>query len=457
MRLLRIMTAAVVLSAPGGVAAQSPAGLGVVRGRVLDSLVTGNPLGGATVELVELARQTITDTRGIFRFDSVPAGTYLLTFSHPDLAAFGFTPPERTVRIEPGMGTPILLATPAPATVYHRLCPAPRDKDTGVLLGTIHEASTRRPLAAAIRGEWVVNNLSPDGSMTRQPRGVRAESDSAGRFQLCGIPTDVAVAVWTTADSRDGGPIEVRLDGKEVGVRHLTHGLAATTAAGQGRVQGTITGGGRPVALAHVRILGRDGHAESDAAGQFVLDGLPAGSHTLEARALGFTPFRRQIDLASGGHLSVEMTLAPVAPELPELNVTVSDAASARNGFDQRRQRGLGGHFITRDEITRRGAVRVEDMLRTAPGIRLEPVGSSEYRIISQRGGPGGGDSCQPTVFVDAFKVPLDPQFGLSLPVSPDEVEGIEVHNNTTSVPPQYRLASGSCGVILIWTRRGRS
>ncbi len=96
-------------------------------------------------------------------------------------------------------------------------------------------------------------------------------------------------------------------------------------------------------------------------------------------------------------------------------------------------------------------------MLRTAPGIRLEPVGSSEYRIISQRGGPGGGDSCQPTVFVDAFKVPLDPQFGLSLPVSPDEVEGIEVHNNTTSVPPQYRLASGSCGVILIWTRRGRS
>ncbi|MHB1329983.1 MAG: carboxypeptidase regulatory-like domain-containing protein, partial [Gemmatimonadales bacterium] len=288
MRLLRIMTAAVVLSAPGGVVAQPPAELGIVRGRVLDSLVTGSPLAGATVELVELARQTVTDPRGVFRFDSIPVGTYLLTFSHPDLTAFGFTAPEQTIRVDRGMAPPILLATPSPATVYHRLCPAPREADTGVLLGTIRDPGTSRPVAATIRGEWVVNLLSPDGGMTRQPRGVQSAADSTGRFQLCGVPTDVAVAVWTSAGNGDGGPIEVSLAGKEVGVRHLTHSLADPLTAQQAKVQGVVTGGGRPVVMAHVRILGRERRATSDATGQFVLDSLPAGSHTLEASALGF-------------------------------------------------------------------------------------------------------------------------------------------------------------------------
>ncbi len=457
MRLLRIMIAAAVLSAPGGVVAQTPAGLGVVRGRVIDSLVTGRPLAGATVELVELAKQTTTDPRGIFRFDSIPVGTYLLTFHHPDLAAFGFTPPEQTIRVDPGMMPPVLLATPAPATVYHRLCPAPRDQDTGVLLGTIRNAGTDRPLVATVRGEWVVNFVSPDGATTRQPRAVRTTADSAGRFQLCGVPSDVAVAVWTTAANGDGGPIELRLEGREVGVRHLTHSLADPLTAQQAKVHGTVSGGGQPVALAHVRLLGHEGRAVSDATGRFVLDSLPAGSHTLEVGALGFAPSRRQIDLPPGGELRLDLTLAAVARELPELNVTVSEATLARSGFEERRRRGMGGHYITREEIARRGSIRVEELLRTAPGIRLEPVGSSEYRIVSLRGGPGWSDSCQPTVFVDSFKVPVDPDSGISLPVSPNEVEGIEVHNSTTSAPLQYRIASASCGVILIWTSRGRS
>ncbi|MBX3147332.1 MAG: carboxypeptidase regulatory-like domain-containing protein [Gemmatimonadales bacterium] len=457
MRLLRIiMTAAVTLWVPGGGVAQSPAGLAVVRGRVIDSLVTGGPLAGAKVELLELARSTTTDARGVFRFDSVPAGSYLLAFSHPDLAAFGFTPPEQAIRVEAGVGQPIQLTTPAAATIYSRLCPGPREQETGVLLGTLREATSGRPLAGTIRGEWIVGILGVTGEMTRQPRQAAAEADSSGRFQLCGVPTDVAVAVWTASEGYEGGPIEVHLTGKEVGVRHLTLRVGAATPAGQGRVFGTITGDGRPIANAHIRVLGRDAFVESDAAGRFVLDSLPVGSHTLDARALGFTPFRRQVDVASGGGLSIDVALAPLAPELPELNVTVSAAAAAWNGFEARRLRGMAGHFITREQITRRGSLRVEDLLRTAPGIRVEQVGGSDYRIVALRSG-SGLSQCQPAIFVDSFKIPLDPESGFSLPVSPHEVLGIEVHNSTSSAPPEYQLAGGSCGVILIWTLRGRS
>lgn len=53
-----------------------------VTGRLLNSL-TGDPVGGATVQLDELRRQTTTAADGTFRFDNVPPGTYHVSVQSP--------------------------------------------------------------------------------------------------------------------------------------------------------------------------------------------------------------------------------------------------------------------------------------------------------------------------------------------------------------------------------------
>ena len=66
---------AAALSLTTDVAAQAGA---TVSGRLLDSL-TGAPIAGATVQLEELRRQTMSGADGSFAFDNVPPGTYHLS------------------------------------------------------------------------------------------------------------------------------------------------------------------------------------------------------------------------------------------------------------------------------------------------------------------------------------------------------------------------------------------
>jgi hypothetical protein len=38
----------------------------------------------------------------------------------------------------------------------------------------------------------------------------------------------------------------------------------------------------------------------------------------------------------------------------------------------------------------------------------------------------------------------------------PQDVYGIEIYRNLTGAPPQYQALNSTCGLILIWTTRGR-
>ena len=68
-----------------------------LSGRLLNSL-NATPLGGATVQIDELRRQTTSGADGTFAFDGVPAGTY-----HLSVIAQGFSTRRTEVQVAAGM------------------------------------------------------------------------------------------------------------------------------------------------------------------------------------------------------------------------------------------------------------------------------------------------------------------------------------------------------------------
>ncbi|MBM4187725.1 MAG: hypothetical protein FJ206_10500 [Gemmatimonadetes bacterium] len=435
-------------------AAQSPSGS--IRGIVYDSLVAGGPLVGALVELVELGRSTETDHRGVFRLDSLPGGRYTLTFSHRTLAAIGFSPPDKAVSLSDGLDISVSLATPSPPTIFARLCPNIREPKTGVLLGTIREAATDSALGGAqVRAEWTVTTLARTGGLVRQPAAVQAATDGSGRFQLCGVPSDVMVLFRALAGTAIGAALEVNLENKAVGVRHVRVDLSDSAMGRRARVSGRVTGAGQPLDGAQISVLGSSTATRSRSDGTFEISGLPGGSLVLEARMIGFGRRRSAIEIGPTESKRVDFSLDKAAVELPELTVAAASAAAARSGFEQRRLRGTGGFFITRADIVRRGSVMVQDIFKGVPGLKVDPIGGNDYQILSLRGGAGFSAVCAPTIYIDNIRIPPDPENGNDLPVIPSEIQGIEVHQSPHTVPLEFRPMGQNCGVILIWTRRG--
>ena len=453
-----LAAAGALLLGGGLLAAQRPAPPGSIRGTIYDSLLTSAPLAGARVELLELGRHAETDGRGVFRFDTVPGGTYTLLYDHPDLRSAGFTPPERTVTIGAGIDVTVLLATPSAGGVYRRLCPGVRDPKTGLVLGRLSDAATAAPIAGGrVRGEWTETTIEAKQGLIKRSRATNAVTDGGGRYQLCGVPSDVPILVTSTDSAGRGRSLlAVDLAGRALVVRNVSLDLADSTAPGSARVAGIVKDQtGRPVAGALVGLLGAPVAVRTDSGGRFLLSGLRAGTRTVEARAIGFERRRVAVDLAAGHEQSAELTLPRLAFELPELTVTSTPAATDLTGFEERRQRGLGGYFIGREDILRRGTIRIEDLFKTVPGMRVEPVGAADYQILSTRGGAGFNATCQPVIFVDRVRIPLDPDLGIGIPVLPEEIRGIEIYQGPGGVPAEFQSVGNGCAVVLIWTRRG--
>jgi hypothetical protein len=82
------------------------------------------------------------------------------------------------------------------------------------------------------------------------------------------------------------------------------------------------------------------------------------------------------------------------------------------------------------------------------PGIRAVPGQiSSQYRLVSMRPSSRGAGVCGVDVYLDGmlFLDDIDA-------IHPTEIAGIEFYS-MTSAPPQYRRGTGSCQVMLIWSK----
>lgn len=486
MRLPLVIFGAVVLAAASDLAAQGPTAssrrsAAGIRGIVYDSLLAGAPLVGAEVFLEGTSGGARSDEKGNYAITGLPAGRYVVGFSHPTLDALGITLPLRNVEVTAGTVVTLPLTTPSLNTLYPRLCNAFLPAKTGILIGRLTDADTDRPVTdGEVVAEWSAIVLDRNSSPRSTNQTARAVTDADGRFLLCGVPVDVPVGVRGGKDARFGPIAQVDLDNRGLKLRNITVSLGdlasvprpepltpgaavpiVSVGKGTASLSGTIVDGdGAPIVGAEVRVIGADTPpARTQDNGGYSMGGLPSGTATVEVRALGFGPYRTLAELRRGRNTTLDATILKEAVQLAPLSVTGGETLFDRSGFEQRRKNGLG-HFLTDEDIRARNAIRLEDAFRGVPGVQLIPVGLGGFAVVFPRaGGQAGvfaGRECYPSYFVDgSLYAGLDPQVSGGLPIPPGDVRGIEIYNSLSSAPPQYQRLDSGCGVILIWTKRG--
>lgn len=214
-----------------------------------------------------------------------------------------------------------------------------------------------------------------------------------------------------------------------------------------GRIVGRVVDQekGHPVEGVELRIRGTGLMRVSDPAGKFIFEAVPAGTRVLEVSHLAYRVRTDSIQVLPGETLELEVTLSPDPVRLDPLVVTVRSKVLEASGFYMRRDQGLSGVLLTREQIEERRPARLTDLFVSIPGVRLahrDGVGASV--VVFPRGNLMEGETCFPDVWVDGIITSI---VDLDL-FHPDQVEGLEVYQGA-GTPLRYNSA---CGAILIWT-----
>ncbi len=426
-----------------------------LTGLVHDSL-NGFPLRGAVVQLIEGdgssgARSVVSDDRGRFEFADLTPGRYRVGFHHPRLDTLGIEAPVRDLQLRDDVAD-MLLAVPSAVHIRAAVCGAgDAGREATLLMGTVYDVRTGATVAdAAVRVSWTEIDL---GARTVTPRRVHRQvvTGANGWYGLCDVPREgvVQLTVRTPRDSIDG--VEVRLFADVLNLRPLYLGSATTT-----RVAGVVTreGSTRPVADATVSVPGGPS-ARTNAKGEFVLDAVPAGSRTLDVRAMGFYPERLTVDAVEGAP-RVDVGLRSFRSVLDTVKVLANyQRYSLRRELNERQRMGIG-RFITEQDIARRRPVVLSDLLMATPGLFVSRQTGLQQNV-SMRG--IFSDRCAPSLFLNGFAMFLA-DFGsapfsfadLDAMVNPEDVLAIEVYRSG-EVPPVLAAGMTGCGAIAVWTR----
>jgi len=223
----------------------------------------------------------------------------------------------------------------------------------------------------------------------------------------------------------------------------------------------------------------------SDEGGNWVFELPGPGVFYIEATRFGYQPWvAGPLEVQAEDDLDSVFRLWPQPFEMDPIEVTAQ--ATRRHlqtsGFYER-QRADFGYFLGPEEIQKRKAPRLTDLLAGLPGVSMVSYtqGSVGARFVQLRGSRlSQGGTCRPRVFVDGLlyalgdsrpvdrfpdrETELEEQLekldqGISLDDigPPTDIAGVEVYRSASQVPVQFGGTSVStlCGVIVVWTKRG--
>jgi hypothetical protein len=456
--------AALLLAAP--LRAQSVAS-GRIEGAIHDSIHAA-PLSGASVlairaEPPSASGGATTDARGRFRIDSLPVGRYMVEFASAMLDSLEIMLPPREVTVVAGRAARVDFALPSGRTLRAAACPGlALPSQTGAVVGRVLDADTDRPLAGArvvVAWQDVVIDTATLSSSSVVERTGAVQTDSLGRYRLCGVPTDGWLLVQVQHEGRAGAGIRLLVpDSAGVAVQHLSLSASAssTVAAGvapatdttepppltgDASVAGVIRGvGGLPLSGAQVRVIGAAGRATSDARGRFALGDLPAGTQVLEVRRIGYLLTQQPVELRAGRTAEQDVRLQRIVT-LDSLRVLAQ--RSRYSEFEAHRKANAFGKFLTAAEVESRHPYETSDLFRFIPGFKVAGFGI-DAKIVSSRG-ELIGRSCEPNIVIDGM-----PYQDINL-INPANIGAIEAYRSGQPGPVMY---DNGCGAIIIWSKR---
>lgn len=195
----------------------------------------------------------------------------------------------------------------------------------------------------------------------------------------------------------------------------------------------------------------------TDAEGVGRFDGFAPGDIMIRVRRVGYKQTEIPARIAAGEN-DLVIHVDPSSVVLDEMHVVAARPVVGRlEDFEMRRKRGETSTSITPEEIDKRNPVRLSQMLRGVPGIRItDALGSAV--AISTRGKQfqlkGGLVDCPLRLMIDGV---LMPELSDIDQVDPKSAYGIEVFNGPASIPLKLQSMRKEqwCGLIAIWTRSG--
>jgi len=366
------------------------------------------------------------------------------------------------------------LKLPRPRDVLAKVCPRDSiDHGEGMLRGTVRTAQASAVKQAAVVVTWqtsvsVIGSANVD-HLNYTEKTIGTYTDSAGRWELCGVPQQVLLTVSVVSDSGSDAQ-RTRLGGE--------FGAVDLVARRDGAVLNSE--GARSRALIELAVFNLQGAAVPDATlevqpqsgpsrrvitgptGRALLPDVAPGVITIRARRIGFKPGELSATVEAGRN-TVPIMLSEVAtPTLDTVRVVGGRRVTTRlDEFDTRHRSGVATASITREDIIKRNPVDAWQMLTNVPSIRI--VGRDNgVTAQSTRSGHLLPDltmePCFLIVMVDRLILngtPGQKAFDLRLLPKPDEIHGIEVFAGAASIPAQYGgVGDGKwCGMIAIWTR----
>lgn len=453
---------------------------GRIQGIVYDS-TRSRPLAGAEVALMGTAAVTATRDDGAFELAGVPEGEYTLTFFHPRLDTLGLILPGTDVSVRADEVTRTLAAVPSLGTLVSVLCPGAQSRGTGAVTGTVRDDRGYPVAGAAISATWT-GGWTGDARTVLQTtmREGSTLSEPDGRYRLCGIPLDEIVEL--TAAAPDGPTGRLRIPARsdavfvsDVRIRGATarsvtpipalpDARATTTPesvslrveSGTGIVRGSVLDESQnPIEAAQLRLVGSGIAVRTMSTGTFSF-ALPPGSHVIDVRRLGYVPARFVADVRNDRDVIASIRLEPAVQQLESIVIAEERGTSAvaAPGFGERKRR-LNAVFVDRQRIDRERPMQLTDLLRGAPGIRLQPMRSltGVNYVPQMRRAASLSGHCPMSYYVDGMEFEPSEQ-GINADIRPAEIEALEVYQ-PSQVPAQFSSGrSARCGVLVIWTRQ---
>jgi hypothetical protein len=384
----------------------------------------------------------------------------------------------------------IVLATPSAATAYAAICPTSHESGSGVVMGRVRDVDERTPLADAdIATEWT-NYLIVGGRAAGHRVHADVHTNRGGVYLLCGVPTRVPLELHAELAGFSAGPALLALDDRlmrrvdfavsrrDSAALAIALGDSGGARRGTASLKGAVRGAdGQALRDAVVEVVGTVRSARTDAAGAFLLEGIPAGTRTIEARSIGFLPEHSMLDFETNAARDTALTISRRAQDLKADTVKAAVkvlSAMETDGFAERRRHALGAYLIASD-IARHQYPNLGTVLGEMRGVHLERDGRGAP-VVYLNGTIAG--YCPPNVYLDGTLYMQSPtaagiQSGakgsasptqrivssgsfdeLSLIARPDLIKGIEIYTSPGTIPAQYDMMSSTgCGSIVIWTR----